>query len=97
MRDILSKVMTAATVASAALLVSACGGGSSEANNMSDANALGTEVFNTEGTTDLNSSMDMNGMSGGNMGSADMNASTNMGGTDMNASTNMSMNSTNSM
>ena len=86
MRDILSKVMTASAIAGAALLVSACGGGGSEANNMSDANALGTEVFNTEGTTDLNGSTDMNGMSGGNMGA-----------TDMNSSTNMSMNSTNSM
>jgi hypothetical protein len=96
MRDI-SKIMTASFIAGAALLVSACGGGSNEANNMSDANALGTEVFNTEGTTDMNGSTDMNGMTGGNMGAADMNASMNTGGSDMNASANMSMNSTNSM
>lgn len=66
MRDI-TKIMTGSFVAGAALLVAACGGGSSEANNTADANAMGTDVFNTEGT-------DMNGGMTGNMGDTNMGA-----------------------
>jgi len=64
MRDI-TKIMTGTFVAGAALLVAACGGGISEANNTADANAIGTDVYGT----------DMNGGMTGNMGD------TNMGGT----------------
>ena len=47
MRDILSKVVTGSMIAGAALLVSACGGGGSEANNTAGEN-LSTDVYNTE-------------------------------------------------
>ena len=87
MRDILSKVMTGSMIAGAALLVSACGGGS-EANNTADANAMSTDVFSANdmnGTTDMNSGMgtDMNGgMTTGMNGSSDMNSTGGTTGTD---------------
>jgi hypothetical protein len=56
MRDILSKVMTGSMIAGAALLVTACGGGST-ANNTATDNGLGTEVYNTELPADLNASI----------------------------------------
>jgi hypothetical protein len=59
MRDILSKVMTGSMIAGAALLVTACGGGST-ANNTATDNGLGTEVYNTDVATDANFGADFN-------------------------------------
>ena len=80
MRDLFKKVMTGSMVAGAALLVSACGGGETEVNNMAttdmDAGAMGTtnDVTAIDGanamdanmTMDTNMTMDAN-MTGTNM------------------------------
>jgi hypothetical protein len=73
--------MTGSMIAGAALLVTACGGGSEANNTATDANAMGTDVFNT---TDMNSGLgtDMNAGMGTDMNSTGgMNTT---GGTDMN-------------
>ncbi|HEV2079468.1 MAG TPA: hypothetical protein VGR19_06175 [Allosphingosinicella sp.] len=101
MRNV-SKLLSCSIIASAALLVSACGGGETEeANNtmMTDMNAADTMM---DGTTndvtaidagtgaDANMTMDAN-MSGGNMSDANMsgNMSGNMSTTDANMTNGM--------
>jgi hypothetical protein len=80
MRSIFKKAMTGSMVAGAALLVAACGGGDTAANNTM-ANDLGADPMydtNLTATDDMNGFGDMNtmgnGMDGGMGGNAIDNA-----------------------
>jgi hypothetical protein len=76
------KILTSAMVAGAALMVAACGGGETEANNTA-ATDLGNDMSMDANMTDMGMDANMTDM---NM-TTDTNMSMDMNSTDMNATT----------
>lgn len=84
MRTLLSKAMTASVMAGA-LLVSACGGGSDEANNMATTDLNATDTMMDGATNDV-TAIDASTGADANM-TMDANVSTDAATTDANAAT----------